>query len=163
MDETDGAPVNERPMLEAAARSIGEWPAPGLFEHLLTRWNPVDHDVNAFRLAVTLDIELAWKRNEAIACHRAGETDAVCVNYGGEPGETGGHLGRVGSYLHREDKAAAARLGIIKVAADLQIARERAAMRLAIQAAAAAEAQERAEPSDRLPKIKSPTPNPEAS
>lgn len=163
MDEPDGANVNERQMLEAAARAIGESPAPGLFEDFLTRWNPVDHDVDAFRLAVALDIELTWKRNEAIACHRAGETDTVYVNYGGEPGETEGQLYRLGSYLHREDKAAAARLGITKVAADLQIACERAAMRSTIQAEAATEAQERAEASDRLPEIKPPTTIPEGS
>ena len=50
MNETD------RELLQFAARAAGEWPSPEPFEHVLSRWNPLVDDGDAFRLSVKLNI-----------------------------------------------------------------------------------------------------------
>ena len=50
MTETD------RELLQFAAKAAGEWPSPEPFEHVLSRWNPLTDDGDAFRLAVKLNI-----------------------------------------------------------------------------------------------------------
>ena len=52
MTETD------REQLKFAARAAGEWPSPEPFEHVLSRWNPLVNDGDAFRLAVKLRIDV---------------------------------------------------------------------------------------------------------
>jgi len=43
-------------LLQFAARAAGEWPSPEPFEHVLSRWNPLVDDGDAFRLSVKLNI-----------------------------------------------------------------------------------------------------------
>lgn len=43
-------------LLQFAAKAAGEWPSPEPFEHVLSRWNPLTDDGDAFRLAVKLNI-----------------------------------------------------------------------------------------------------------
>jgi hypothetical protein len=50
MTETD------RELLQFAAKAAGEWPSPEPFEHILSRWNPLTDDGDAFRLSVKLNI-----------------------------------------------------------------------------------------------------------
>jgi hypothetical protein len=50
MNETD------RELLQFAAKAAGEWPSPEPFEHVLSRWNPLTDDGDAFRLSVKLNI-----------------------------------------------------------------------------------------------------------
>lgn len=50
MTETD------RELLQFAAKAAGEWPSPEPFEHVLSRWNPLTDDGDAFRLSVKLNI-----------------------------------------------------------------------------------------------------------
>ncbi len=48
--------VTDRELLQFAAKAAGEWPSPEPFEHVLSRWNPLTDDGDAFRLAVKLNI-----------------------------------------------------------------------------------------------------------
>ena len=52
MSETD------REMLELAAKAAGEWPSPEPFQHVLDRWNPINDDSDALRLAVKCGISV---------------------------------------------------------------------------------------------------------
>ena len=54
-------------LLQFAARAAGEWPSPEPFEHVLSRWNPLTDDGDAFRLSVKLGLlicQSAYKPGE---------------------------------------------------------------------------------------------------
>lgn len=50
--------MNDRELLELAAKAAGEWPSPEPFEHVMARWNPLTDDGDALRLAVKLRMRL---------------------------------------------------------------------------------------------------------
>ena len=48
----------DRELLELAAKAAGEWPSPEPFQHVLDRWNPINDDSDALRLAVKCGISV---------------------------------------------------------------------------------------------------------
>ena len=47
-------PMDDKTLLELAAKAAGEWPSPEPFEHVLDRWNPRTDSGQALELAVKL-------------------------------------------------------------------------------------------------------------
>lgn len=141
-------------VLVAAARAAGEWPSPEPFLYVLSRWNPIDRDADAFRLAIALDVDLIWAADRVtaqVAGHR------VEVTFGVERiGDGFDELSGKPAF-HFEDKAGGARFAICHCVADMQIDRERAAKRAKIQSEIDDEARKRASPSTKAIVSKSAT------
>lgn len=88
----------DRELLELAAKASGEWPeswhnSEAYFTGVLSRWNPLEDDGDAFRLMVALGIrpefdgyaELAMQ-DELYKTRRAIVRDAAAMAEGGEHG-----------------------------------------------------------------------------
>jgi hypothetical protein len=90
----------DRELLELAAKASGEWPeswhnSEAYFTGVLSRWNPLEDDGDALRLAVKMRMEI---RVMGLAVYVGCGPFEICVPV------TDGH-------------AKAARLGIVKIAA----------------------------------------------
>lgn len=94
--------MSDRELLELAAKACGEVQGEWIgnaayFDGVLTRWNPITDDGDAFRLMVTLGMDVVTGQ---------GRADAYCRGV------------RVSEY-HADDPYAAARRAIVRAAAEI--------------------------------------------
>lgn len=100
--------MSDRELLELAAKASGEltpswYGNDAYFEGVLSRWNPLEDDGDALRLAVKLGIELAFTRNKIGAGRHS----------------TASYLTWVNEDRKVEDPYAAARRAIVRSAAEI--------------------------------------------
>lgn len=100
--------MSDRELLELAAKASGEltpswYGNDAYFEGVLSRWNPLEDDGDALRLAVKLGIELAFTRNKICAGRHS----------------TTSYLTWVNENRKVEDPYAATRRAIVRAAAEV--------------------------------------------
>ena len=76
--------MNDRELLEAAAKAAGEWPSPEPFEHVLDRWNPLTDDGDAFELYVKLRLTVNCSYDDVAICGQEFTQKDVFIERNGE-------------------------------------------------------------------------------
>lgn len=74
--------MNDRELLELAAKASDEWPqswrdSSGYMDGVLRRWNPLEDDSDAFRLAVKLEMSVEIHSTGVVVKDRYGCTTKV--------------------------------------------------------------------------------------
>lgn len=94
-----------RELLEMAARAAGYNGFPGHADQMIdSGWNPLEDDADAFRLMVSVGLDVEWCSSGRVSAYRHANANGHCFT-------------AMESY--REDRAAATRRAIVRAAAEM--------------------------------------------
>tara|TARA_R110000851_G_C13102500_1_gene568975 strand:+ start:39458 stop:39832 length:375 start_codon:yes stop_codon:yes gene_type:complete len=113
----------DRELLELAARAAGEWPeywhdSEAYFTGVLSRWNPLEDDGDAFRLSIKLGLRVQYCD---VSCYAAGNGHVAVVTV--QPGGMRNRfVGDVEEWA--SDPYSATRRAIVRAASQISLGME---------------------------------------